>query len=242
MNIFKTITLAISLAAAISGAAQTSYESASAKAQRFFDHHEWANASAMYNMLLHEHPDARNLYGKAIVATSILNDTVRSQELLRQAMKYNVSLDSVLSDVRENAFIAGKPQLYEKFLQRSARDNEWMRRAINAQLLKFYSFRSDGPQMERYARLMLTGAPDSPQFLLSLARAYMLQGQANEAVHIWQRIVTNSPDNYDAIINLANFYSLSGQSEAALPLYVRAYDLRPTPYVQKAIPRLTPKD
>lgn len=239
MNIFKTLTLAISLVAAINGGAQVSYDSASAKAQRFFDHHEWANASAMYTMILHEHPDTHDLYGKAIVVTSILNDTIRSQDLLRQAMKYNMPLESVLSDVQKNAFIAGRPELYEKFLQRSARDNEWMKRAINAQLLKYYTFRSDGPQMERYASLMLKGSPDNAHFLLTLARAYMLQGNSTEAAATWHKIISTNPDNYDAIINLANYYSLAGQFDDALPLYVRAYDLRPTPYVQQAIERLS---
>lgn len=239
MNIIKTILLALGMAAAVTGAAQAPYDSAAAKAQRFFDHHEWANASAMYNMLLHEHPDRADLYGKAIVVTSILDDTIRSQNLLRQAMSYNVPLDSVLSDVRVNSFIAGKPQLYEKFLLRSARDNGWMKRAINSQLLKYYTFRSDGVQMERYAQLMLMGSPDNAPYLLTLARAYMLQGRTGEAVQTWQKIVEKHPGNYDATINLANYYSLSDQPDKALPLYTDAYDLRPTPYVQKEIERLT---
>lgn len=240
MNILKTVILACGMAATVSGIASTPYDSATAKAQRFFDHHEWANASAMYNMLIHEHPDSPQLYGKAIVVTSILNDTIRSQELLRQALKYSIPLDSVLSDVRRYSFIAGEPQLYEKFLLRSARDNEWMKRAINAQLLKYYAFRSDGPQMERYAGIMLKGSPDNTAFLLTLARAYMLQGNPAGAVDTWQKIVATHPDNYDAIINLANYYALTGSPGEALPLYARAFDIRPTPYVQKAIERLTP--
>lgn len=242
MNPLKTLTLALFIiAASLCGAAQSSFQATAAKAQRFFDNREWANASALYTLMLHERPESPALYGKAIVVTSILNDTVRSQQLLRQALQYNVPLDSVMSDVRKYSFIAKEPRLYEHFLIRSARDNEWMRRAINAQLLKYYTFRSDAMQMENYALKMLKGSPDNPSFLLSLAQAYMLQGKTADAVSTWQKIVESHPDNYDATINLANYYALSGNTDPALQFYTRAYDMRPTPYVQAAIARLTPQ-
>lgn len=239
MKSIRTISLVLSLAAVLCACAQNSFQATTAKAQRFFDNHEWANASALYTMLIHEHPTSRDLYGKAIVVSSILNDTVRSQQLLRQALSYNVPLDSVTADVRMYSFEVRQPHLYENFLKRAARDNEWMKRAINAQLLKYYTFRSDAPEMEKYAQLMLKGSPDNPSFLLTLAQSYMLQGRPEQAVETWQNIIAAHPDNYDAIINLANYHALTGDSEAALPLYTKAYDLRPTPYVQATIERLT---
>lgn len=242
MKPLKTISLSICLAASLCAAAQISFQSAAVKAQRYFDNREWANASALYTMMLHEQPNTCGLYGKAIVVTSILNDTIRSQDLLRQALSYNVPLDSVMSDVRKYSFVAKEPRLYEKFLLRSARENEWMRRAINTQLLKYYTFRSDGTEMERYALMMLKGSPDNISFLLTLAQAYMIQGQTAAAVDTWQKIAAANPDNYDVLINLANYYSLSDRPSEALPLYVRAYDLYPTPYVQAAITRLTRHD
>lgn len=240
MKLFRTISLVLSVAAALCASAQNSFQAASAKAQRFFDNHEWANASALYTMLIHEQPSSRDLYGKAIVVSSILNDTVRCQQLLRQALSYNVPLDSVMADVKMYSFEARQPHLYENFLKRTARDNEWMKRAINAQLLKYYTFRSDAPEMEKYALLMLKGAPNNPSFLLTLAQSYMLQGRGPQAVEIWQNIIASHPDNYDAIINLANYHALTGNPDAAIPLYTKAYDLRPTPYVQATIERLTP--
>lgn len=240
MKSIRTISLVLCLAVALCASAQNSFQATTAKAQRFFDNHEWANASALYTMLIHEQPTSRDLYGKAIVVSSILNDTVRSQHLLRQALSYNVPLDSVMADVKMYSFEARQPHLYENFLKRAARDNEWMKRAINAQLLKYYTFRSDAPEMEKYAQLMLKGSPDNSSFLLTLAQSYMLQDKVPQAVEIWQKIIANHPDNYDAIINLANYHALTGNSDAALPLYTKAYDLRPTPYVQAAIERLTP--
>lgn len=242
MKFLKTISLALCLAATLCAAAQTNFQATAAKAQRYFDNREWANASALYTIMLHEQPQTRHLYGKAIVVTSILNDTIRSQQLLRQALSYNVPLDSVMSDVREFSFIAGEPRLYENFLLRSARENEWMRRAINTQLLKYYTFRSDGPEMEKYALMMLNGAPDNTSFLLTLAEAYLIQGKTDAAVATWQKITTADPGNYDALINLANYYAIADRPDEALPLYARAFDLRPTPYVQAAIARLTPTD
>lgn len=230
MKSIRTISLVLCLAVALCASAQNSFQATTAKAQRFFDNHEWANASALYTMLIHEQPTSRDLYGKAIVVSSILNDTVRSQHLLRQALSYNVPLDSVMADVKMYSFEARQPHLYENFLKR----------AINAQLLKYYTFRSDAPEMEKYAQLMLKGTPDNSSFLLSLAQSYMLQDKVPQAVEIWQKIIANHPDNYDAIINLANYHALTGNSDAALPLYTKAYDLRPTPYVQAAIERLAP--
>lgn len=236
----KTISLILFLAASLCAAAQANFDVTAAKARRFFDNREWANASALYTLMLHERPDSPDLYGRAIVVTSILNDTIRSQELLRQALKYSVPLDSVMSDVRKYSFIARQPKLYENFLIRATRDNPWMKRALDVQLLKYYTFRSDAPQMEKYALLLLKGSPDNVPFLLTLARSYMLQNLPGKAVEIWQTVADTHPDNYDAIINLANYYSLSRQPDKALQLYTAAYDLRPTPYVQAAIEQLTP--
>ncbi len=236
----KIISLAIALTAALCGAAQVNFDATAVKARRFFDNREWANASALYTIMLHERPDSPSLYGRAIVVTSILNDTVRSQDLLRQALKYSVPLDSVMSDVRKYSFIAKQPKLYENFLQRAARDNPWMKRALDVQLLRYYTYRSDAPQMEKYALLLLKGSPDNVSFLLILAQSYMLQDLPGKAVEIWQTIVEKHPDNYDAVISLANYYALSGQTDKALQFYTAAYDLRPTPYVQAAIERLTP--
>lgn len=235
----KIISLVLVLTASVCAAAQANFDTTASKAQRFFDNREWANASALYTLMLHERPEIPSLYGRAIVVTSILNDTVRSQDLLRQALKYSVPLDSVMADVRKYSFIAKQPKLYENFLLRASRDNPWMKRAIDVQLLKYYTYRADGPQMEKYARMLLKGAPDNTSFLLTLARSYMLQDLPGKAVETWQTIVDAHPDNYDAIINLANYYDLSRQPDKALPLYTTAYDLRPTPYVQAAIERLT---
>ena len=47
------------------------YPTLKAKAERFFDHQEWASAAAMFDLMLEEHPDIIQMI-TAPTATSIL--------------------------------------------------------------------------------------------------------------------------------------------------------------------------
>ncbi len=238
MNRIYTILAAIALA--LAAQAQVSYQNTEAKADRFFDHQEWASAAAMYNFMLQEQPKRADTYGRAIVATEMLGDTLRSMELLTDAMRYGVPLDSVLGLVRQYSFQQAHGDMYEQFLLDAVRHNPWLERPIDAKLLSYYAFRRNGVQMVEYADKMLRGTPDNISFLQDKAEGYMINNQPQAAVDTWQRILQLEPHNYIATLNLANYYDINGNREQALKYFRQARDMRPTPYVDQAIRRLSP--
>lgn len=219
--------------------AQNTYETTKAKADRFFTYREWASAAATYNFLLKEKPDVPGTYGRAIVAYEMLGDSIRSMELLDQAMNNGVPLDSVLINVRDRSFQIGQGHLYEHFMLSAASTHSWLERPLDAYLLKYYAFRRNGPQMVAYADKMLRGTPRSVPFLLTLADGYMLNNQYAEAIDTWKQIIEIQPDNYTAILNLANLYDMKAQYATALEYFRKAADIRRTPYVDNAISRLS---
>lgn len=237
----RKIILSIALASVLALSAAGTYDETSAKARRFFDNSEWASASAMCNFMLHERPAVPSTYGMAIVSTQMQADTLRSMQLLGEAMRYGVPLDSVLEQVRRYSYAIGHAQLYENFMLQAARENSWMARPIDVALLKYYNFRDNGPKIVEYANRMLDGAPDNIQFLDLLAHGLMLQDDGPGALQAWRRIVELHPDNYRALLQIANYSRLVGEDAEALAYFRRAQSLRATPYVAQAIQELSDK-
>lgn len=231
----KIILILIVLACAAHASAQATYATTQAKADRFFSYKEWASAAALYNLMLHERPAVPDTYGRAIVAYEMLGDSIRSLDLLDQAMSHGVALDSVLANVQKYTFSIGKGHLYEQFMLSAARKNQWMERPLDAYLLRYYAFRRNGPQMVAYARKMLAGTPGSVPFMLILAEGLMISNDDALALETWKKVLAIDPANYIAILNIANYYDLAGDARSALDYFIKARDIRPTPYVDNAI-------
>lgn len=85
---------------------------------------------------------------------------------------------------------------------------------------------------------MLSGLPDSIEYLSDLAYGYSLQGEHSKAAKTWQRILTIAPDDYDTLIKLGNYYIITNDRTAALEYLKRAQSLRPTPYLSSEIEKL----
>lgn len=236
-QIFLTLIAVALSASAMQG--QGTFETTQAKANRFFEHQEWASAAAMYNFMLQEKPNDSDIYGRAIVSTEMLGDTLRSQELLTDAMKYGVPLDSILNKVRRYSFMQSKGDMYEQFMLSAIQHNPWLQRPIDSYLLRYYVFRRDGKQMIAYANKMLSGTPGNVPFMQDLAEGYMIDGQPLEAVNTWQQILVIDPKNYLAILNLANYYDINHQNNQALTYFRKAQEIKSTPYVDAAIRRLS---
>lgn len=216
-------------------AAPADYASLKIRADRFFNNNEWASAAAYYTFMLEERPEIADTYGRAIVSCMMGGDTIRPHKLLTDAMAHKVPLDSILSNVRYYAFAKDSADFYPRFLISTARKEPWLARPIDASLLKYYEQRNDGSMITKYARIMLAGMPDSPRFLFSLARGYMLTGDYSKAVETWQRILQSDPDNYDALLQLGAYYKADGNLSAAIPFFERAYSIRHTPYVESIL-------
>lgn len=248
----------IALANAFVASGVSPYSELEGKAQRFFDHGEWASASAMFDLMLEERPDEASTYGQAIVSNAMRADTIAQMRLMKGALDHHIPFDSVFSQVREWSFRMGKSHLYEGFLKETRSSYPWMKRTIDGHLLKYYAFRRNGEQMIAYSETMLDGAPDNVGFLHTLADGYMLTGNEEDGIAVYERIAGLDPENYDALTALGNWYAQQtglGSLEAyqhngnraeakataakAIGYLQRAYACRPTPYVAELIKRLS---
>lgn len=223
-------------ALAVSAYGVNPYPQLEVKADRAFGYGEWASAAAMFDLMLEQKPDVPDTYGRAIVANGMRGATSEQMRLLSQALDNHVPFDSVFSNVEMWSSYLGRPRVYEKFLVDTREAYPWMRRAINATLLKYYTFRDNGPEMVEYSLAMLEGAPDNTVFLRSLARGYMLTARIPQGLATYKRILAVEPDNYDVLLALGNWYAMNPDGVENGRVYLeRAYSLHPTPYVAKLL-------
>lgn len=233
--IIRILCLIIAAGAWLTSRGETPYERTAVRAERSFGFGEWAQAEALYELLLDERPDTAPVYARAIVAASLAGDTVRATSLLERAMAHAVPLDSVVEGVRAAAFGAGEAAVYADFLHRTRSRMPWMARAIDARLLDYYDFRADGAEIVRLAEAMLAGLPDSARYLKLLARGHMLQGDTARAEEAWRRLLKAHPDNLDALRALGCMLASDGRTDEARPLLQRAQDIEPTPYIENLL-------
>ncbi|MCI5978038.1 MAG: tetratricopeptide repeat protein [Bacteroidales bacterium] len=201
------------------------------KALRFMDDGEWLNASAMFTIMLEQRPEEVSNYSNAIVTDAMLGDTLAVSRLLETSMEHNVSMDSIFTDVQRVSTRLGVSHLYERVLLGAGKQFSYLQRSLNQYLLRYYVFRNNGPEMVRYARIMLERMPASVPFRRILARGYMLQGKMDDAAAVWQDILRSDPDNLDTLLDLGNYYHALGRAADAEPYLRAAYRLHPTPYL-----------
>ena len=216
-------------------ASAADYALTARRAARNYHFGEWAQAGALFELMLDQHPDSARTYSRAIVAASMLADTARTVGLLERAMNHGVALDSVVEGVRSESLAKGASHIYEEFLNRIRARLPYMARAVDARLLDYYEFRNDGPQIVRLSRAMLEGLPDSPRYLMALARGSILTGDTATAEAAWQRILEDDPRNIDALRAYGLYMHQSGRPAEARPLLERADRIAPTPYITKIL-------
>lgn len=202
-----------------------------AKATRFAEFGEWASTSAMLTLMLDMRPDSASLYARAIIAEGMRHNTRPQQQLLNTALEHGVPLDSVITGVRTRSISLGRADIYETFLTDIPQTFPWLKRTIDAYLLRYYLFRRNPQGIITYARIMLQGLPDSQEFLLDLASGYVQSGQFPESIATYHHILTLNPDNLTALLAIGNYHILNHQPQQARPYLERANTLSPTPYL-----------
>lgn len=208
------------------------------RAGRAFDASEWASANALYNLVSDARPTDAFAYGRAVVSALMRGDTTATSEAVERAMANHVPLDSVLAVVERETLALGEGELYVGELHRIGAELPYLRRPVDARLLRYYTFRADAPGIIRYSQELLRGLPDSPVYLCSLAKGYLLAGDDNAACEAWQRALAADPRCLEALIGLGNTL-VDKNPEEALPYIERANAIHPTPYLQGLINRLT---
>lgn len=234
MRILRNLLIIVALLLSAAAPANT-FERLAERAARSFEWKEWSSAAAMYELMLKQRPTDSDIYVHAIVASQMIPDSVAAVDLVERAMSHEIGLAELLAGVRELDFSIGSGDTYGTFLYSLRQAMPWMSRALDHQLLDYYSFRDDGPMIVRYARVMLAGLPRSTVYLEALARGYLLQDKMPEAADTWRRILEIDPDNYNALLSLGNYLITTGDKAGAIELLRRARSLRPTPYVDRLI-------
>lgn len=218
-----------------------SYPQLQEKAQRAFDHAEWASAAALLDLMLEEKPDVADTYGQAIVTNAMRDNTAEEMRLMQKALDNHIPFDSVFSRVGQWSFHLGKTHLLERFLKDTRDHYPWMQRTINGYLLKYYTFRRNGQEIVIYSNIMLSGSPGNIGFLTSLADGYMLLGMENNGVETYRSILEADPENLNALLSLGNLLAARPDRESrvkAVGYLERAYARKPTPYVEAKIKEL----
>ncbi len=225
------------LTAAIACTAMASdrYDTMSERALRAFDSREWASAAALYELMLDRRPDSTDSYVRAVVASEMVGDTVAGPDLVSRAMAHGIGLPQILTRSRAQFFDIGAGDAYPAMLYRLLGKFPWMRRAIEHELLDYYTFRDNGPEIIKYARIMLTGLPDSEEYRLLLARGYLLSGDRDAACSEWQSILDTDPNCIDALLPLGYSLAQQGDTARALDILRRAQSIAPTPYIASTI-------
>jgi len=211
------------------------YEQLALRAARSFEWKEWSSAAAIYELMLQQRPDSLATYSHAIVANQMIPDSAATVDLMERAMSHGIGLEDVLEAVRATDFSIGQGDLYGRYLLYLSEQIPWMKRGLDHQLLRYYTFRHDGPMMVRYATSMLAGLPESTEYLSYQAKGYLLSDNEDMAVGIWKKILDIDPTNYNALIELGNYYRLKGNEDLARPYLTEAQKLRPTPFVAQIL-------
>lgn len=213
------------------------------KAQRAFEQQEWATASAMYDLAIDEGCNDSNTLAHAIVTAAMRNDSVAQLSLLDKSLASHIAFDSTFTAVRRVSFSIANDTLYHGFLLLVQRHRDWLVRAIDAYLLDYHDYRNNPGEIIRYSRRMLDRLPDNIHFLGTLGKGLMLDGQTDEAIATYERILQLDPDDYNALLQLGIYHALSADEtvsrQKATHYLQRAYSLHPTPHVARLIGQLT---
>ena len=211
------------------------------RAARAFAAGEWASAHAMYVLVSDAKPMEAMPYGRAVVASLMRNDTTATTTEIRRALANGVALDSVLAVIEKESLALGKGNMYVGELHRISAEMPYLRRPVDARLLRYYIFRYDAPQIIRYSQTLLKGLPDSPVYLNTLAKGYSLNGQKDMAEQTWRHILELDSDNLEALVCLGNALRES-DPQSALTYLFRANEIHPTPYLQATIRSLSARN
>ena len=223
-------------------AAKRDYDQIAAKASRFFKYQEWANAAAMYELMIEDSAKVTSTYGHAIVVAAMRKMPDYEISLMERAQQNLIPVDSIFNAVQHVSFGLGQSSLYENFLLLVKERQPWMKRNIEKQLLNYYLFRRNAPEIIRYSEIMLSGAPENVNYMTSLAQGYMLAGEEEAGIVKYKDILSLYPDDYNTLLTLGNYYAIKNYRTDALTYLQRADSIKPTPYVSELIKRLQGKD
>lgn len=245
---FFSVCLACIIAFSSAMRAEVSLSTIRDKADRFYQHEEWANALAMFRAILEREPTDIQTYGRSVTVYGAISNPDEQIELLEATQRYALPLDSLFEEVKRSAFEIGRPELLEDFMILVKKEQPWMKRNIDIRLARLYDSRNNAEKMIEMSDTLLAVNPDDPPMLRIKARGFMLLDRYDDAIAIYKRIIELSPDDVDAMLNIGVYYFSefdtrrlalsSAEAEEARKYLSMAYRLRPTPHLQQMLNRL----
>ncbi len=209
------------------------------KARRAYANREWASATALYGVYCDREPGLSEAYARRVVASELIGDTISSVDAIQEALNAELPPADLFSLLSTEAFAAGVPEVVPDVLERTRRRLPWMARPVDTALLHYYSFRNDAPATERYARTLLAGLPDDPDYLTLLAASCMAQGKEQEALETYGRILEKNPDHFDTLVLLGTYWLEEGDTAKARQYLTRAEKVKSTPALRKTLSGLS---
>ncbi|MDE6311715.1 MAG: tetratricopeptide repeat protein [Muribaculaceae bacterium] len=209
------------------------------KARRAYANREWASATALYGVYCDREPGMPEAYARRVVASELIRDTISSVDAIQEALNAEIPPADLFSLLSTEAFAAGEPGVVPDVLERTRRRLPWMGRPIDTALLRYYSFRNNAPATERYARTLLAGLPDDPEYLTMLASSCMAQGKEQEALETYGRILEKNPDHFDTLVLLGTYWLEEGNKDKAREYLTRAGKVKSTPALRKMLSGLS---
>ncbi|MDE6265495.1 MAG: tetratricopeptide repeat protein [Paramuribaculum sp.] len=236
----RILLLSIFVAAyALRGYAETPYDSVAAKASRFYAQKEWRSALAMYYMMLDQRPKACATYARAIAVAGIAGDAPAQKRLTEAAFAHRIGVDSLFNGIARESIMLGKADIFEKYLENVTSYEPWLKRVASAGLLKYFLFRHNGPEAVKYAQLMLSGMPDDIGYMCDMAQGYLDSNNLAAAEDVYRKVLAAKPDNVKALLYLGNAALAKGDKKAGAEYLRRAFELSPTPYLERTLKGLT---
>lgn len=251
MSRYKTILatiISLCAATAFPTLADNNTDALRQKAERHYRAGEWANAAAMYGLLIDVRPQHTGFYARAITSAAMrdsLQPRIEAEQmtLLHRALGARVPVDSLIAAVGRESIALGHAQIYERFLTAAAACEPWMSRIVDAALLRYYIFRRNPEAIEKYSRVMLAGQPDNIRWLSALADGQLGEGDLRGAAHTWMEIAADTTaaptppgrisPQWQAMVEAALALRAIGLTDSAATIMRRACDLHPTPYLKR---------
>ena len=249
-NKFFRFLLAVVCVIAVSmpAAAEVSLSTIREKADRFYQHEEWANALAMFRAILEREPTDMQTYGRSVTVYGAISNPEEQMELLEATQRYALPLDSLFDEVRISAFEIGRPAILEDFMILVKEKQPWLKRNINIRLARLYDSRNNAEKMIEMSDTLLAVNPDDPSMLRIKARGYMLLDRYDEAVAVYKRIIGLNQKDVDAMLNIGVYYfsefdtrklaHSSPEADEARKYLGMAYRLNPTEHLRSMLDRL----
>lgn len=196
----------------------------------------------MYYLMLDQRPKVCDTYTRAIAVAGIADDVSAQKRLTEAAFAHRVGVDSLFNGIANESIRLGQAEIFEKYLENVVAYEPWLKRVASAGLLKYFLFRHNGPEAVKYARLMLEGMPEDVGYMCDMAQGYLDSNNLVEAEAVYRKVLGVEPDNVEALLYLGNAALDKGDKKAGAEYLRRAFELSPTPYLERTLKELTVQD